>query len=390
MKTNLFFNGILALIVVLALGFLGYIGAVISLFMGGITFYTPLIVVVTVSLMIVAVAAIFRLVKRKTLKLTLISLFTLCLIAIAINEVYEGYQKSIVTVSDQDYNLYGYQPFHDESNVVILHEPANVMIEGELPILDGATALYPVYSAFARATYPEKEYDVHQSEVMSNQTGEAFQNLLNGKVDMIFIAAPSNHQMEQAKKRGIELEMTPIGREAFVFFVNKKNPVTGLSVEQIQGIYSGDIINWSEVGGEHEAIRAFQRPADSGSQTALEKMMDGIPIADPPTENVVSGMGGVFEEVSSYKNYKNAIGYTFRFFSNEMVKNGEIRHLEIEGVYPDKETIRSGAYPIASEFYAITNVENDNSNVDVLLEWILSEQGQRLIEETGYVPVKNE
>lgn len=70
-----------------------------------------------------------------------------------------------------------------------------------------------------------------------------------------------------------------------------------------------------------------------------------------------------------------------------MVKNGEIRHLEIEGVQPNKETIRQGLYPFASEFYAIT-AGSDNPNLDDLLEWILSEQGQALVEETGYVPIK--
>lgn len=304
MKSNLVLNGVIVFIIVAALGFFGYVGAIISLLMGGVKFYTPLIVVITIALMILSIVTVFRLLKYKTIKMISITFIALCLIAISVNEIYASYQRSIVTVSDQDYNLYGYQPFFEETNVVSLHEPSTLTLEEELPILDGATALYPVYSAFARAVYPEKQYDVHQSEVMSNQTGEAFQNLLDGKVDMIFIAEPSKRQMEQAEKRGIKLELTPIGREAFVFFVNNKNPVTELSVEQIQAIYAGSITNWSEVGGENDLIRAFQRPADSGSQSALEKIMGDVPIADPPTENIVSGMGGVFEEVSSYKNYK--------------------------------------------------------------------------------------
>lgn len=72
------------------------------------------------------------------------------------------------------------------------------------------------------------------------------------------------------------------------------------------------------------------------------------------TQDVESGMGDVFNEVAEYKNHKNAIGYTFRFFSTEMVKNEKIRLLEGDGVYPDKESIRSGTYPITAEFYAIT------------------------------------
>ncbi|WP_279401693.1 substrate-binding domain-containing protein [Piscibacillus salipiscarius] len=67
------------------------------------------------------------------------------------------------------------------------------------------------------------------------------------------------------------LNMTPIGREAFVFFVHADNPVDSLKVEEIQGIYSGNITNWKEVGGEDVEIRAFQRPEGSGSQTMLKR-----------------------------------------------------------------------------------------------------------------------
>ena len=75
------------------------------------------------------------------------------------------------------------------------------------------------------------------------------------------------------------------------------------------------------MGGEDEAIRAFQRPADSGSQTTLEKLMGNTPIMEAPTEDVASGMGGIIREVSQYRNYKNAMGFTFRYYSTEMVGN---------------------------------------------------------------------
>ena len=180
--------------------------------------------------------------------------------------------------------------------------------------------------------------------------------------------------------------MTPIGREAFVFFVNKKNPINSLTLEQIRGIYSGEITNWSQVGGNDEDIRAFQRPQDSGSQTALQYLMGDTPIMEAPTDDVVSGMGGIINEVAQYKNYKNAIGYTFRYYSTEMVGNDEIKLLAIEGIEPTKETIRNDSYPITSEFYAIT-AGTENPNVDKLLQWILSPQGQQLVEKVGYVPV---
>ncbi|MFC0469640.1 PstS family phosphate ABC transporter substrate-binding protein [Halalkalibacter kiskunsagensis] len=388
MEINIVIKMIICTVVALCLGFFGFFAAAFSLLMGEFQFYTPLIIVTTIALFVFFIMKIFTLAKPRTLKISSLSFLALCVIATVIYEIRESYINNIATVSDQDFNLYGYQPFHEDSSVVALVEPSNLQLESELPILDGATALYPVYSAFARASYPEKEYDVHQSEVMSSQTGEAYRKLIDGVVDIIFAAGPSARQLQMAEEKGVELELTPIGREAFVFFVNEKNPVKGLTVEQIQAIYSGDITNWREVGGNNEAILAFQRPADSGSQTALEKLMGEEPLVEPPTENIASGMGGIIEEVSSYRNYKNAIGFTFRFFSTEMVQNGEVRYLEINGVYPNKETIRNDEYPITSEFYAIT-AGSDNPNIDVFLQWILSEQGQWLVEETGYVPINN-
>ena len=262
-------------------------------------------------------------------------------------------------------------------------------MEDELLVLDGATALYPLYAAFVQATYPKKEYDMYMNEVMVNTTPDAYQNLIHGHVDMIFVAGPSEQQLQDAKEQGVELEMTPIGKEAFVFFVNAENPVEGLTVQQIQDIYSGKAKNWADVGGDPDKIRAFQRPADSGSQTALEKLMGKTKIVEAPSEDVAAGMGDIINQTANYRNYPNSIGYSFRYYSMEMVQNNAIRHLKIDGVFPSEESIRDNTYPLSSEFYAITLAGNDHPNIEPFLEWILSEQGQSLVEKTGYVPINN-
>ena len=70
-------------------------------------------------------------------------------------------------------------------------------------------------------------------------------------------------------------------------------------------------------------IRAFQRPEDSGSQTALQQFMGDVPIMDPPVEDIATLMGTIIDQVSDYKNYSNAIGFTFRYYSTEMTKNNQ-------------------------------------------------------------------
>jgi phosphate transport system substrate-binding protein len=178
--------------------------------------------------------------------------------------------------------------------------------------------------------------------------------------------------------------MTPIGREAFVFFVHEDNPVDSLTMEQVRGIYSGDIRNWEEVGGNSEAVRAFQRPEDSGSQTALQKMMGEQKLMEAPVEDVPEGMGGIIQQTSSYRNHKNAIGFSFRYYATEMVKDHKIKLLRIEGIEPTVETIQDGSYPLTSEFYAVTTDEKAKQYED-FLQWLESEDGQTLVEKTGYV-----
>lgn len=309
------------------------------------------------------------------------------LVASSIQPVYKWFDDQVPTV-DAEVDIYQYEPFTDENKLVQLEKKPTLKLEEPLPKIDGATALYPLYAAITEHIYPKKEYNPYKSEVVVNQTHEAYMNLIFGNTDMIFAAGPSDAQIKQAEQQGITLHLTPIGKEAFVFFINSKNNVNRLSLDQIKRIYAGEITNWSEVGGKDDAIRAFQRPQDSGSQTALQRLMGDTPLMEAPTEDIATGMGGIINEVSQYKNYKNAIGYTFRYYSNEMVKNKEIKLLEIDGVAPTRETIRNNTYPIASEFYIVTAGE-PTGNIKKLIDWVLSEEGQALVEKAGYVSLKS-
>lgn len=349
--------------------------------------YIGLLLTVSILLFLFITAVIFRLLKTKKRKYVFFAISFIAIGISLISPIRHEINENVDTVS-AEVDVYQYEPFQKYSKVVELDEEATLKLtDDNLPKIDGATALYPLYSAMVQSIYPKKTYNPYDSEVMVNTTPEAYNNLFNGKVDMIFAAGPSDAQLNRAKVLGLELKMTPIGREAFVFFVNKQNSIDGLTLDQIKGIYSGKITNWKDVGGKNDSIRAYQRPADSGSQTALERLMGDTPIMEPLKENVATGMGGIISEVADYRNYKNAIGYTFRFYSTEMVKNDKIKLLEIDGVAPTKENIQNGTYPIVSEFYIIT-AGTTNPNVDKIIDWMLSEQGQKLIDKVGYVPVK--
>lgn len=301
----------------------------------------------------------------------------------------ERYIENIPTMNDGEFKLAQYEPFENGTLAVSLDKKSTLNFQDSLPRIDGATALYPLYSAFVQATYPPKKYSWYNSEVTGNTTPEAFERLIHGEVDIIFCAAPSKKQIEYAKKKGKTFNLTPIGREAFVFFVNKKNPVREITSDQIKQIYSGKITNWREVGGRNDDIKAFQRPEGSGSQTMLQRIMGDIPLIQPIQNERVDGMMGIIKNTAEYKNFGNAIGYTFLFFATGMVKNDQIALLKVDGVYPDRTTIADNTYPFVGDFYAITT-DTQNKNVTKLIEWILSPQGQELVEKTGYTPINKE
>ena len=289
----------------------------------------------------------------------------------------------------EDINLWSFMPFRPGNRLATLPGDASLRFSENLPRIDGATALFPVYAAFVQATYPPQAHynDLWDTGILkATTTRNAFTNLVNGEVDVVFAAAPSPAQIAAAAGQGKTFDLTPIGKDAFVFFVHRDNPVNNLTIEQIQGIYSGRITNWREVGGRNERILAYQRPADSGSQTALEFFMGGIPLMNPPIDQIPVGMGMIIDEVARHRNHSNAIGFSFLFFATEMVRNNEIRLLAIEGVLPTRETIQAGTYPFAGSFYAIT-AGNETENTRKLIDWVLSDEGQYLIEKTGYVSI---
>ena len=291
-------------------------------------------------------------------------------------------------VVEQD--LSEYAPFINNTKVAVLEKKASIKINEELPTVDGATALYPIYSAFANAVYDKGSFV--ESDVVCTNTPNAYKRIISGDCDIIFVAQPSEKQMQAAKDAGVNLVMTPIGREAFVFLAGKTNPVEGLTYQQIKNIYTGKTAKWKTIGWEGGGnILVFQRPEGSGSQTGLQYIMGKLPIQvpQPLPDSSLIGTGSMMQQLSvEWSGVQPALGYSYRYYATTMYANSATKLLSVNGVYPTNETIANESYPFASNFYAVTNGE-PTGNVKVLIDWILSAEGQCLVEKTGYAPVKD-
>ncbi len=312
----------------------------------------------------------------------------LVIISIIINVFVIKYDKSLVIKTDININTNDYLPFVNDTKIYKLNKQASLKFTNSdnLPILDGAAAVFPVYSAFVNAVYP-RTVSLNLSPFLYTNTVNGYNSLAHKNIDIFFGAYPSEAQIKEAIDAGTEFEYTKIGSEAFVFFVNKDNPVDSLTTQQIKDIYSGKITNWKEVGGKNEKIVAFQRNEGSGSQSMFKRFMGDTYIMEPPKSQVNDFMSGIIEQVSDYKNYSNSIGFSFRYYLEGIIANPNVKMIKVDGVSPSIENISNGDYSITTPLYAVTYKGNSKENVKKLLDWILSEEGQEIIENTGYAGI---
>lgn len=319
-----------------------------------------------------------------------LSLFVILTVVLCEADYYKEYYIPSITVGQQSSYYGNYLPFSSSDKLAHLEKESSLKFSNadELPVVDGATALFPVYCSFVEAVYPEDCEEI-TDYVKFSTTAKAYEKLINGDVDIIFVAEPSKEQLKAAEEAGISFEMYPIGYEAFVFIVNKKNPVDSLTLKQIKDIYTGKIKNWKELGGKNQEIRPFQRDKNSGSQTAFLKVIGAdAELIDPETHEVF-GMDGLVDVVSDYENHNNAIGYSFRYFIQSMSDNSNIKMLKLNDVEATRENIRNKTYPITDSFYAITVKGRQTPDTEKFIQWIMSEQGQELVDKVGYVSKEN-
>jgi len=263
----------------------------------------------------------------------------------------------------------------------------------EYPKVDASLATQPLTNAFIKNFTGENEISDEKLDYTNTHPG--YIRLIDGEVDLIIVTEPSTEELEYAKSKNVELEVIPVVREGFVFYVNAENPVDNLSLEQIQNIYQGKITNWKDIGGTDNEIKAFQRPKNSGSQTGmLSLVMKDKKIMEPPKENLVDTMFEIINLVSSYDNGLNSIGYSYYYYATTMFEtidksiSDRIKLLKINEIAPNNETIKQQQYPLETAYYIVVRKYDTNSNTRKLVEAMLSERGQAIAEEAGYVSVK--
>jgi phosphate transport system substrate-binding protein len=244
--------------------------------------------------------------------------------------------------------------------------------------------------AWAEA-YQKIKPDVRIS-VTGGGSGTGIAALLNGTVSIANASrAIKSEEIDTAKKNGVDPIEFVVARDAIAVIVHPKNPVNQLTLQQISDIYSGNIKNWSEVGGEDRPIVRLSRETNSGTHVYFLETVLRLGSKDNKTlfsmdTLLLPSSEGITAEV---RDNPNAIGYDGLGYIVPEVKMLAVAKEAASGyIIPSAETVNDGTYPISRDLYMYTNGQPLNE-IKVYLDWIISPVAQEIVTNLGFVPVKN-
>lgn len=245
--------------------------------------------------------------------------------------------------------------------------------------------------ALAWAEQYQGDHPEIRISVTGGGSGTGIAALVNGTVDIANASRQiKSEEVDQAKSNGVEPTEFIIARDAIAVIVNPENPVRELTLQQISDIYSGNINNWSEVGGDDRPIVRLSRETNSGTHVYFLETV--LRLGDSENKTLFAtntlllpSSEGIIAEV---RQNPNAIGYDGLGYVPDDLQM--IAIAEQEGgayVLPSIPTVNDKTYPIARDLYMYTNGQPAGI-VKEYLDWILGTEAQQIVADLGFVPVK--
>lgn len=222
-------------------------------------------------------------------------------------------------------------------------------------------------------------------QVTGGGSGTGISALINGTTD-ICQASRAMKDDEKAKLHehdGATSTEIPVARDGLSVYVNAKNPIKELTMEQLKLIFTGKVTNWKELGGADSKIVVYSRENSSGTYVFFKehvlKNADYTPRAQ--------SMPGTAAVVNAVAKDKNAIGYGGAAYAKGIRVVSVKADAASPAVTPDLAHVQDGTYPLARPlFFYIRN--KPAGEIKGFVDWVLSAQGQEIVTKVGYFPVK--
>ena len=247
---------------------------------------------------------------------------------------------------------------------------------GELKV-NGSTTILPIMQAAVEA-FMAQHPDVNIS-VSGGGSGNGIKALIDSSTNIAMASREmKKEEIAMAEEKGVKPVRHIIAVDAVIPIVHPSNPVKGLTVEQLQGIFTGAIDNWKAVGGEDESIVVISRDSSSGTYETWQEYVVGKENKVTPRALLQASSGAVMEAVG--KNKKSisydGVGY--------VLASKSIKGLLVNGVDGAKaDNAKSGKYPVSRMLQVYTNGE-PTGDVKALIDFLKSPAGQKIVVEQGF------
>ncbi len=245
-------------------------------------------------------------------------------------------------------------------------------------ILNGSTTVFPIAQRAAEE-FMDAHSDINVS-VRGTGSGNGIAALINGTCDIADSSRPmKEEEIKKAEASGIKPVATVIAKDAIAIIVNKNNRIKNITKEQLKKIYTGEITNWKELGGADMKIVPVTRDSSSGTFEIFEEKILGKD-AEMISSAVVQGSNQAVKTTVSKT--PGAIGYIGLGYADSTIKT-----VAFDGVLPSKESVLNGTYEISRPLFMYTNGVPKGA-VKEFIDFVMSPEGQKIVEEVGYIAVK--
>ncbi len=236
-----------------------------------------------------------------------------------------------------------------------------------------------------------KDYPSVNVSITGGGSGTGIAALINKTVDLATASRSiKDSEINIAKDKGIDIKEFIVAWDGISIVINNSNPVSELSIEQVSKIYTGEIINWEEVGGEGGEILVISRDSSSGTFGYFKKrvvQLNGTVKGNNYTQKslYLASNVSIREEVSINK---NAIGYIGLGYLDDSVKAVNIMGEDTtEAVKPSIENVQNGSYPISRQLFIYISDKDLTDLGEAFREYVTSREGQAIARGIGFVPI---
>jgi phosphate transport system substrate-binding protein len=253
---------------------------------------------------------------------------------------------------------------------------ASQVMAGNISI-NGSTTVLPIAQKVAESFM--KEHPDVKISISGGGSGNGIKALIDKTTDIANSSRTIKpEEAEQAKAKGANPVEFIVAYDCIVPVVHAQNPLANITLDQLKAMYKGKIKNWKEVGGPDKPIVIISRDTSSGTYEVWEEIVMKKERVFPGALLQASN-GAIVQAVS--KN-PNAIGYIGVGYADKSVKL-----LSVSGIVGSKETTLNKSFPISRPLYMYTPAQ-PAGDVKNFLDFVLSDKGQKLVEEEGFIPLK--